>query len=212
MLRYLLPLLALAVTAHAQDESAPGPLARVMAPLAPADDSARDGLLHKQPEVTGADLLEGLEDLNRGTQLSGEFDTMLKELEAATPFSLSNILDTLRVYFLGGETAWQKEFNMRSAKLDALLARSRMAVASSRFVTAVHDAEQGVSFSCPPDHTMGEMFEIVRVWLKENQGEHHLPAEMCVINALKAKWPKTADGPAAKDLEGNARTQGTAQR
>jgi hypothetical protein len=212
MPRFLFILLALAVTASAQDEGAPGPLARVMALLAPADDSARDSLMHEQTEVTGADLFEGLEDLNRSTQLEEECERLVKELKAVKLFSLSNILDSLRVYFLGGETAWRKEFDMRSAKIDELLARSQMALASSEFVKVVHDAERGVSFSCPPDHTMGEMFEIVRVWLKENPGEQHLPAEMCVINALKAQWPKTGDNTAGKDLERNAQSQGTEQR
>ena len=158
MLRVLFPLLALAVTASAQDEGAPDLLARVMALFAPADDSARDSLPHEQPEVTGADLFEGLEDLNRSTQIEEELEKLIKELEAVKVFSLSNILDTLRVHFLGGETASRKEINMRSAKFDELLARLQMALASSEFVKVVHDAERGVSFSCPPDHTMGEMY------------------------------------------------------
>ena len=207
MLRVLLALLALAVTARAQDEGTSDPLARDKTLLASADDSSEDGPPPAQPKMTGAELFEGLEELKRAPQLDRQMEELGKKMEASTPFTLSNILDMLRVYFLGGDTAWRKEFDLRSAELDALFARSEIAFASSEFVKAVHDAERGVSFSCPPDHTMGEMFEMVRVWLQENPGERHLPAETCVVNALKAKWPKTANGPAAKDTEKSPQNQ-----
>lgn len=209
MFRVMLALLTLAVTALAQDEDTTDPLAMDKTLLASTNDSAQGRPLREQLEITGAELLEGLEESKRIPQLNQELEEMEKELEAATLFTLSNFLDSVHVYFFGGETAWQKESNLRMAKADALFARSDLVTASSEFVKAVHDAERGVSFSCPPDHTMGEMFDIVRAWLHENPGEQHLPAETCVVNALKAKWPKTADGPVAKDVERNAIRQGT---
>ena len=189
MLRVLLAVLALAVTARAQDEDTTDPLSMDKTLLASTDDPTKDGPLREKAEITGAELLEGLEESKRIPQLEQELEELGKELEAATPFTLSNFLDLVRVYFLGGEVAWQKERNLRMAKADALFARIDLATASPKFVKAVHDAERGVSFSCPPDHTMGEMYEIVRVWLRENPREQGLPAETCVVNALKACWP-----------------------
>ena len=211
----MVAILALAVTAQAQDEGAPEVFDKDttlamrlgLRGLTSTNSPAQDAPVPEESGFTGAELLEGLQAAKDLPLLEMHMEEFDKSVMASTRLDFWKVLEILRVSIFGGEVAWLKENDFRMAERDKLVASTRLAVASSEFVKAVHDAERGVSFSCPPDHTMGEMYEIVRVWLRENPREQDLPAQTCVVNALKARWPKSGNGSAAKDNESSSQAQ-----
>lgn len=200
-------ILAFVVTAQAQDGGAPNSLESDTTPamrlglrgLTSTNSSAQDAPVPKESGFTGAELLDGLQAVKELPLLRMQMEQLDKDVMASTRLDFWKVLGILRASIFGGEVAWLKEDNSRMAALDKFDARIRLGAASSKFVKAVHDIERGVSFSCPPDHTTEEMYEIVRVWLQENPREQGLPAQTCVVNALKARWPKLSNGPAAQD-------------
>ncbi len=207
MYRAMSAILALVATAQAQEAGAPDSLdgdnrleMRVdLREVTSANDSAQDGPAPEKVGLTGAELLQGLQAAKELPQLEMLLEELDKDIMASTRLDFWKVLGILRASIFGGEVAWLKENDFRRAEVEKVLASARLATASSEFVKAIHDTERGVSFSCPPDHTMAEMFEIVRVSLRENPREQRLPAEISVVNALKARWPKTGEGPAAKE-------------
>lgn len=211
----MIAIFALVVTAQAQDKGAPDLLDRDttlsmrldLRELTSTNGSAQDAPVPEESGLTGAELLEGLQAAKELPLLEIQMEEFDKSVMASTRLDFWKVLGILRASIFGGEVAWLKEDNFRMAALDKLVASTRLATASSEFVKAVHDAERGASFSCPPDHTMGEMSEIVRVWLRENPREQGLPAATCVVNALKARWPNTGVGSATKNTETRSQKQ-----
>lgn len=215
MYRATVVILALVATTQAQDQGAPDSLDKDttlamrlgLHRLTSTNSPAQHAPAPEESGFTGAELLEGLQAAKELPLLEIQMEEFDKSVMASTRLDFWKVLDIIRASILGGEVAWLKENDFRMAELDKFHARIRLAAVSSEFVRAVHDAERGVSFSCPPDHTMGEMYEIVRVWLRENPREQDLPAQTCVVNALKARWPKSGNGSAAKDDESSSQAQ-----
>ena len=63
-------------------------------------------------------------------------------------------------------------------------------VLANGYIAGVHDAHSGVTICIPPNMvTLGQMSDMVKVFLEKAPSERHLPADIFVQAALENRWP-----------------------
>ena len=60
---------------------------------------------------------------------------------------------------------------------------------SKGYVAGVHDAFIGQTFCTPTDASLGQVAEVVHLWLKNHPDDRSYSAESLVLAALHESWP-----------------------
>jgi len=60
---------------------------------------------------------------------------------------------------------------------------------SKGYVAGIHDAWFGQAFCTPEDASLGQVAEVVHLWLKNHPDDRSYSAESLVLAALHESWP-----------------------
>jgi len=60
---------------------------------------------------------------------------------------------------------------------------------SKGYVAGVHDAFIGQAFCTPTDASLGQVAEVIHLWLKNHPDDRSYSAESLVVAALQEAWP-----------------------